>query len=35
LLSDRELLLSTDNDFGVEGRETAFFKVTFAASLTA
>ena len=31
LLSDRELLLSTDNDFGVDGRETAFFRVTFAA----
>lgn len=34
LLSDRELLLSTDNDFGVDGRETAFFRVTFAESLT-
>ena len=33
LLSDRELLLSTDNDFGVDGRETAFFRVTFAAPL--
>jgi hypothetical protein len=30
LLSDRDLLLSTDNDFGVEGRETAFYRVTFA-----
>jgi len=30
LLSDRELLLCNDNDFGVEGRETAFFKVAFA-----
>ncbi|WP_029913282.1 esterase-like activity of phytase family protein [Caulobacter sp. UNC358MFTsu5.1] len=33
LLSDRDLLLSTDNDFGVEGRETAFYRVTFAAPL--
>lgn len=33
LLSDRDLLLSTDNDFGVEGRETAFFRVSFAAPL--
>jgi hypothetical protein len=34
LLSDRELLLSTDNDFGVDGRATAFFRVTFATPLT-
>ena len=33
LLSDRDLLLSTDNDFGVEGRETAFYWVTFGAPL--
>lgn len=33
LLSDRDLLLSTDNDFGVEGRETAFYRVTFATPL--
>lgn len=33
LLSDRELLLSTDNDFGVDGRATAFFRVTFAEPL--
>ncbi len=33
LLSDRDLLLSTDNDFGVEGRQTAFYRVTFAAPL--
>jgi hypothetical protein len=33
LLSDRDLLLSTDNDFGVEGRETAFYRVSFAAPL--
>ncbi|GGL27376.1 esterase-like activity of phytase family protein [Caulobacter rhizosphaerae] len=33
LLSDRDLLLSTDNDFGVEGRETAFFRVSFPAPL--
>lgn len=35
LLSDRELLLSTDNDFGVDGRETAFYRVTFAGPLAA
>lgn len=29
LLSDRELLLVNDNDFGIEGVETAFFRVTF------
>ncbi len=29
LLSDRELLLVNDNDFGIEGAETAFFKVVF------
>ncbi len=28
LLSDRELLLVNDNDFGVEGAETAFWRVT-------
>jgi hypothetical protein len=33
LLSDRDLLLSTDNDFGVEGRETAFYRATFATPL--
>ncbi|KQY28204.1 hypothetical protein ASD38_16035 [Caulobacter sp. Root487D2Y] len=33
LLTDRDLLLSTDNDFGVEGRETAFYRVTFATPL--
>jgi hypothetical protein len=33
LLSDRDLLLSTDNDFGVEGRETAFYRVSFAVPL--
>jgi len=33
LLSDRDLLLSTDNDFGVEGREKAFYRVSFAAPL--
>lgn len=33
LLSDRDLLLSTDNDFGVEGRETAFYRVKFAVPL--
>jgi hypothetical protein len=29
LLSDRDLLLCNDNDFGIEGRETVFFRVTF------
>ena len=33
LLTERDLLLSTDNDFGVEGRATAFFRVSFAAPL--
>lgn len=33
LLTDHDLLLSTDNDFGVEGRETAFYRVTFAAPI--
>lgn len=29
ILSDRELLLVSDNDFGVEGAETSFWRVTF------
>lgn len=29
VLSDRTLVLCTDNDFGVEGRETAFFRIDF------
>lgn len=29
LLSDHELLLVTDNDFGVEGAETRFYRLTF------
>jgi hypothetical protein len=29
LLSDRELILATDNDFGVEGAKTRFFRVRF------
>ena len=33
LLSDRDLLLCNDNDFGIEGRETVFFRVTFPAPL--
>ncbi|HEY9218137.1 MAG TPA: esterase-like activity of phytase family protein, partial [Phenylobacterium sp.] len=32
-LSDTELMLVTDNDFGVGGSETAFYVVTFAAPL--
>ena len=33
LLTDRELLLATDNDFGIEGAETRFYRVTFDAPL--
>lgn len=33
LLTDRELLLATDNDFGTEGAETRFYRVTFDAAL--
>ncbi|MET0273367.1 MAG: esterase-like activity of phytase family protein [Phenylobacterium sp.] len=33
LLSDRELMLATDNDFGVEGAETRFYRLTFGAAL--
>lgn len=33
LLSDRELLLATDNDFGVEGAETRFYRLSFDAAL--
>jgi hypothetical protein len=33
LLSDRELLLVTDNDFGTEGAETRFYRVRFAEAL--
>ena len=29
-LSDRELLIATDNDFGTEGAETRFYRITFA-----
>lgn len=29
LLSDRELLIATDNDFGVEDAETRFYRLTF------
>lgn len=28
LVSDRDLILATDNDFGVEGEETRFYRVT-------
>jgi hypothetical protein len=35
LLSDHELLLVSDNDFGVEGATTAFWRVRFAAALVA
>jgi hypothetical protein len=33
LLSERELLISTDNDFGVEGAETCFYRLSFDAPL--
>ncbi|WP_293678768.1 esterase-like activity of phytase family protein [uncultured Phenylobacterium sp.] len=33
LLSDRELLLATDNDFGTEGAETRFYRLTWDAPL--
>ena len=29
VLSERELILVNDNDFGTEGVETQFFRVTF------
>jgi hypothetical protein len=32
-LSDRDLLIATDNDFGVEGAETRFYRLTFDAPL--
>ena len=34
LLSDRELLIVTDNDFGVEGAETRFYRLRFDGPLT-
>ena len=34
MLSARELILCTDNDFGVDGRPTAFYRVTFAEPFT-
>lgn len=33
LMSDRELLLATDNDFGTEGAETRFFRLRFDTAL--
>ena len=33
LLSDREVLLATDNDFAVEGAETRFYRLTWGAPL--
>jgi hypothetical protein len=33
LMSDRELILATDNDFGVEGAETRFYRLRFDAPL--
>lgn len=35
VLSERELLISTDNDFGVEGAETRFYRLSFDAPLSA
>ena len=34
LMSDRELILATDNDFGIEGAETRFYRLRFDAPLT-
>ena len=34
VISDRELILVTDNDFGIEGAETCFYRLRFAESLT-
>ena len=33
MLSDRELLLTTDNDFGIEGAETRFYRLRYASPL--
>lgn len=33
ILSDHELLLATDNDFGIEGAETRFYRVRFDAPI--
>lgn len=33
LMSDRELLIATDNDFGVEGAETRFYRLRYDAPL--
>ena len=35
LISERELILATDNDFGVEGAETSFYRLRFRRSLGA
>ena len=34
LMSDRELILATDNDFGIEGAETRFYRLMFSAPLS-
>ena len=34
LMSDRELILATDNDFGIEGAETRFYRLRFDVPLT-
>jgi hypothetical protein len=34
LMSDRELILATDNDFGVEGAKTRFYRLEFHRPLT-
>jgi hypothetical protein len=33
LMSERELLIATDNDFGTEGAETRFYRLRFDAAL--
>jgi hypothetical protein len=33
LLSATELLLVSDNDFGVEGAETSFWRIAFAGAI--
>ena len=33
-MSDRELILATDNDFGIERAETRFYRLTFSAPLS-
>jgi hypothetical protein len=32
-MSDRELILATDNDFGIEAAETRFYRLRFSTPL--